>query len=286
MKKKRNFVLKSKYLLAVLTVFCLGMIFLTFATDMSTGPLKTVTGFVIMPIQKGINQVGGWLSSNQNYFKRQEDLVSTNKELEDKVAQLTDENSKLISEKSELENLRQLYQLDQDYIQLGEKVAAKVISKDPGNWFENIVIDRGSNSGITKDMAVISGTGLVGIVTEVGPDWSTVRTIIDDMSNVKSSAEPSQAQCMISGDLKLRDDGKLKLFDLNDSEGEVTIGSKIVTSNISTKYLDGIQIGTIDSLTLDSNNTTKSGTVIPAVDFKHLNNVLVIKKVKDIGGNE
>ena len=289
-KKKTKFVLKSKYIITVLTVFCLSMIFLTFSTDMTAGPLKTVSGFVIMPLQKGINQVGSWLTSNKNYFQRQGDLVSQNKELEAQVNKLTDENNQLLSEKSELEELRKLYNIDETYIQLGEKEVAKVTSYGPDNWFGTFTIDKGSKHGIQKDANVISASGgLVGIVTEVGPNYATVRPIIDDVSTVSSSANTINLlknPCYISGDLSLKDEGKLRIFKLDDQSDEVVIGSKVMTSNTSTKYLPGILIGTIDTIEKDPNNVTKSGTVIPAVDFKRLDTVLVIKKLKQIGDSD
>ena len=58
-----------------------------------------------------------------------------------------------------------------------------MISKDPGNWYSTFVINRGSDDGIQVDMNVLADGGLAGIVTEVGKDWATVRSIIDDSSN-------------------------------------------------------------------------------------------------------
>ena len=54
------------------------------------------------------------------------------------------------------------------------------------NWFSTFTIDKGSKDGIAADMNVMAGSGLVGIVTEVGPTWAKVRSIIDDSSNVSA----------------------------------------------------------------------------------------------------
>ena len=67
---------------------------------------------------------------------------------------------------------------------------------------------------------------------------------------------------------------------LIDSRKQVEVGDKVVTSNISDKYLPGILIGYISSMGQDSNNITKSGKLTPAVDFEHLEEVLVILKTK------
>ena len=63
-----------------------------------------------------------------------------------------------------------------------------MIGKDSGNWFSTFTIDKGSNDGIKVDQNVLAGSGLVGIVTQTGPTWATVRAIIDDSSNVSGMA--------------------------------------------------------------------------------------------------
>ena len=132
-------------------------------------------------------------------------------------------------------------------------------------------------------MNVISGGGLVGIVTETGKNWSAVRTIVDDSSNVSAMTVTTSDTCIVSGDLRLQDDGKLAFSQMN-TENEIQPGEKIVTSNISDKYLRGILIGYVDEVTEDSNHLTKTGYIIPAVDFQHIQEVLVITELKDTGG--
>ena len=162
-----------------------------------------------------------------------------------------------------------------------EKVGARIIAKESGNWFQLFTIDKGSNDGIQKDMNVISGGGLVGIVTEVGPNWATVRSIIDDNSNVSAMVSTTSDQCIIAGDLRLIDEGSLNLVKLTDADNKVHVGDKVVTSYISEKFLPGILIGYISELNNDANNLTKSGYITPVVDFRHLQEVLVILELKE-----
>ena len=85
---------------------------------------------------------------------------------------------------------------------------------------------------------------------------------------------------IVSGDLELMNEGVIRFKNLIDSEDKVVEGDKIVTSSVSDKYLPGILIGYISSISQDSNNLTKSGTMTPAVDFAHLEEVLVILELK------
>lgn len=93
--------------------------------------------------------------------------MAENQELKAQVDALTSELNTIKLEQYELDNLRELLALDQKYPSY-EKVAANVISKDTGNWFSVFTIDKGSKDGIETDMNVIAGSGLVGVVTDVG----------------------------------------------------------------------------------------------------------------------
>ncbi|MEI3246638.1 MAG: rod shape-determining protein MreC [Lachnospiraceae bacterium] len=139
---------------------------------------------------------------------------------------------------------------------------------------------------MTVDMNVIADGGLVGIITETGPDWATVRSIIDDSSNVSAMCSSTLDTCLVTGDLTLMDEGKLQFIQLNDKDDAVSVGEKIVTSNISDKFLKGILIGYISDISTDANNLTKSGYLVPVVDFAHLQEVLVIKAVKQTGKDD
>mgnify|MGYP000367500868 CR=1 FL=1 len=84
-----------------------------------------------------------------------------------------------------------------------KKIAARVIAKDSGNWFQVFRIDKGADDGIQEDMNVMAGGGLVGIVTDVGANYATVRAIIDDDSNVSGMSLRTGDTCNVSGNLTL-----------------------------------------------------------------------------------
>ena len=280
MRRKSSEKSSSKFILAVLSILCIALIVISFLNDSVTSPIRQLTGMVITPVQTGINSLGNWLSGFTSNLSDAASLREENQMLQEKVDTLTAENSQLVLDKEELMRLRELYELDEQYSEY-EKVGARVISKDSGNWFNSFTIDKGSNDGIWVDANVIAGAGLVGIVTEVGPNWATVRAIIDDNSNVSAMISNTSDTCIIAGNLQLIDDGTLSLVKLQDENNKVHVGDKVVTSNISEKYLPGILIGYVCELNNDANNLTKSGQITPVVDFKHLQEVLVILELKD-----
>ncbi|MCI7628731.1 MAG: rod shape-determining protein MreC [Blautia glucerasea] len=267
--------LKSKHLLAVMTLFCVSCIVATFASGAATAPLQEAAGLVVVPFEKSINRIGQLLSVTRQSLKDKQDLISANEELQSQIDNLTQQNNKLIQDQGELLRLRELYKLDAEYADY-PKVAARIISKDPGNWYDTFMINKGSNDGIRVDNNVIAGKGLVGIVTEVGPGWATVRSIIDDSSSVSAMTVSTSDNCVVTGDLELIDEGKLRFEQLYDQENKVTAGERIVTSNISEKYVEGLFIGYVNDVEQDSNNLTKTGTIVTPVDFQHLKDVFVI----------
>ena len=279
MKRKNRFTIPSKYILFALTLLCVGTMSVSFLTDFDGGILNTVSGYVLIPVQKGINAAGGRVRSRVDNLADLQQINEENQSLKEQVAELTLENNMLMQERYELQELRDLYNLDSDYSDLN-KIAANVIGKDTGNWFNMFIIDKGSSDGIKVDMNVIAGGGLVGIVTKTGPDWAQVRSIIDDMSNVSAMILKNSDLCYVRGDLEMMSEGTLQLNQLRDQNDEVESGDKVVTSYASAKYHKGILIGYVNELVVDSNNLTKSGSITPAVDFEHLSTVLVITDLK------
>lgn len=275
-KRKPKITVPSKYILLGMTVLCVAVMFISFTLNLSGGPLNMVAGYVFVPMQKGINSVGVWMSEKADNLKNLNDVMQRNEELQAQVDELTAELNTIKLEQYDLENYRALLELDEKYPSY-EKVAANVIGKDSGNWFNTFIIDKGSNDGIEKDMNVIAGSGLVGIVTEVGPNYAKVRSIIDDTSSVSGMDLSTSDNCIVHGSLqKMNEEQEIEFSDLKDTDDQVQVGDQIVTSYISDKYLQGILIGYIKDVSTDSNNLTKSGTITPVVDFEHIQEVLVI----------
>ena len=144
MKRKPKFILPTKYILLILTSVCIAALLLSFTLGINGGPLNTVAGYVFVPMQKGINTVGSWITDKSDHLKKLSDVMKENEELKQQVDSLTTELNTIKLEQYELENLRELLNLDQKYPSY-DKVAANVIGKDGGNWFTNFTIDKGAD---------------------------------------------------------------------------------------------------------------------------------------------
>ena len=284
-RKGEKFTLPGKYLLFILTIICTGLIVLTFNTNFLSAPISAAGGFIIVTLQEGISKAGSWLNTRSQELVEIRSLLSENEELKSQIDELTMENIRLQQDRYELTNLRELYDLDVQYDEY-DKVGARIIAKDSGNWFHSFTIDKGYEDGLEIDMNVMAGSGLVGRIIDVGPNWSKVLSIISDNSNVSGMVLSTSDRLIVSGDLKLYADGVISFEMLIDSADKVVEGDKIVTSHVSDKYLPGILIGYISAINVDANNLTKSGLITPAVDFEHLEEVLVITEKKQTAGEE
>lgn len=279
-KKKQ---LQTKYTLIILTIVCVLTIFLGLVLNISGGPLKSIAGYIFVPMQQGINHTGEWIFNKTNDFRTLKDVLAENERLQAKVDELTVELTNTKMDAYELERLRDLLELDDKY-PVYEKIAASVVAKDSGNWFSSFTINRGSKDGIEKGMNVLAGSGLVGVVTDVGPNYSKVRSIIDDANNVSGMIPNTGDNLNVSGDLKAMNESMVISFSgLRDENNQIKVGDPVVTSYVSDIYHQGILIGYIASIEMGSNNLTKVGTITPVVDFDHLEEVLIITKTKDIG---
>lgn len=278
-KSKIKIKIVPRYLFIIMIVICLVLLFVSYRFSDSLGPIKTVVGDAVTPMQVGINKLGSYFTSKLDYLKNIDDLLAKNKELSETLDKISYENKLLLQGKYELDDFRKLYNLDQTYADY-PKVAARVISKETNNWYSEFKIDKGSDDGIKPGMNVMAGNGLVGIITKVGRNNSRVRSIIDDGSNVMGMLLDTSDTCVVKGNLKLLDEGHIEVTDIKKGS-VVKDGYEVVTSYISPKYHPGILIGYISNIKVDPSNMTESGYLTPAVDFSKLDMVLIITREKE-----
>lgn len=282
MRGRRKFELTPRYLLLIFTGVCALLLMLSafFGAKDRKNPLTNITTSIIMPMQKGINGIGNWFIDKFSAFENIRDLQTENETLKQKVDELTMQNRSLLQDRYELDRLRDMYQLSERYSDY-PTVGARVIGKGSGNWFKVFLIDKGEEAGIKVDMNVIADGGLVGIVTEVGDGWSKVKSIIDDTSSVSAMFLDTQDTCMVKGNLKNIENDYIDVEYIS-KDAKVKEDAELVTSNISSKYLEGISIGYVSEVELDETKLTQTAKLTPVVDFKHLQEVLIITQLKDV----
>lgn len=277
---KKTISILPKHVFFLLLFLTVAIVFVSYRFPALMKPVRNGIESFIIPMQKGINVVGRNISDRFAMFENLKNLQKENEELKEKVEALTTRNQQISQEKYELSSLQELYELDKKYPDY-QKVAARIIARESNGWYNVFTIDKGTEDGIQENMNVMAGNGLVGIVISVRKNSATVRSIIDDSSKVSGMFLKSSDTCIVSGDLNsMMSDGRIKVS-MIPINADINENDEIVTSHISDKFQQGILIGYVSDITVDSSNMTKTAYLTPVVDFEHLDDVLIITKLKE-----
>ena len=231
------------------------------------------------PLQRGIKSVGDSIKGTINFFRDARTSQQENAELKKKLQEAERDLEKVYRLEKENEDLKKLLSFKDQFIQ--ELVGCNVTSKDAGNWFEIFTIDRGSKDGIAVNDPVINANGLVGRVSRVDLLSSKVVSIIDTESSVSARLSKSRDLVILKGDAQLRMDGLCRL-DYIPPDVEVSVGDKVETSGMSSLYPKGIIIGEIIQVIKNEGQYDYYAIVKPAVDFRRLEEIAVIKMIQEV----
>ena len=277
---KKTITILPKHVFFLLFFFTVAIVFVSYRFPNLIQPVRNGLESFIIPMQKGINTVGRSISEKFDRFDSLKNLQKENEELKAKVELLTQQAQAVSQEKYELNGLRELYDLDVKYPDY-KKVAARIIARESNGWYNVFTIDKGTEDGIKENMNVMAGNGLVGIVVSVRKNSATVRSIIDDNSKVSGMFLKSSDTCIVSGDLNsMMSDGRIKVS-MIPINANINESDEIVTSHISDRFQQGILIGYVTDIKVDSSNMTKTAYLTPVVDFEHLDEVLIITELKE-----
>jgi rod shape-determining protein MreC len=260
-----------KLVIGMLTVFCIVAALFTFNRVKPT-LFENTFGFIITPIQQFNTGAVKWFKKQSDYIHGIDNLQKENETLKKELEEKSIDLSRLEMVEQENERLTELLDVSSRYKQY-TMVAANIIAKDTGNWYNSFTIDRGTKDGLGKDMVVLTGRGLVGRVKECGYNYAKVTAIIDDTDAISAKSLRTDDLGYVSGDLANKGMCKMEYID---SVAELTEGDEVITSNLSDIFPPGITIGYIKEITADQSALTKRAVVKPAVDFKHLESVMVI----------
>ena len=240
----------------------------------SSSAAGSALGFVVTPVQRAVTNIasfaGNWASSAAD----RRDLSAENAVLQARIDQLEAENRRLQLYAEENANLSALLQISRQYADY-ETLGVRVTAKDPGNWYDTFLIDKGRSDGLTGQNALLTSDGLVGHITEANATYSQALSILDPNSAVSAMCRRTRDLGVVKGDYTLMKDG-LCLMEYIDSEAAIIEGDEIVTSSLSDIYPAGIPIGVVKEIKTDENGLTKYAVIAPYVDLKHLESMLVI----------
>ena len=235
--------------------------------------VKDTSGFVQSVFYRPAHYVAGFFE-NVNHLKNTYDenkLLRARLEeyaiLETKVQRLEQENDEIREVLGEIETLR-------DY----DPKPATVIGRNPDQWREQIIINKGKQHGITKDMAVITSSGLIGKVKHTTPFTSTVQLLssLDPKNRISAYVQGDENFFgLIEGYDEEREALMLKRIPHN---AEIELESKVLTSGLGGIFPQGLLIGEVLEVVSDEFGLTQTVYVKPAANFYDINHVMITKR--------
>ena len=148
---------------------------------------------------------------------------------------------------------------------------AQLVAFDPSGWFQTILIDKGRDDGVVRDMAVVSAEGLVGRVIGASKHHAKVLLILDGNSAVDAYIQRSRARGVLVG-LGL----ELCLLKYVQRNEDVQVGDQVISSGMGGVFPKGLLVGTVQEVVRGSSGIFQRVEVEPAVNFGRLEEVLVV----------
>lgn len=240
-------------------------------------PVSQASRELMAPLLKAVNTAVLGIQDFFGYFEDNKALRLQNEEMEKTLSQMEETIHKLKEQELENKRLHALLNYQEDKSLNYNLSMAKVIGRDPSNWYKTVIIDRGYKQGIQAKMTVITHQGLVGTVINTSANTAEVLLILDGEGAVGARVFDNRVTPgVVIGD-GYSDILKMAYLSHN---AEIEKGQTIVTSGLGGLYPKGIRIGRVEKVELEPNGLTKTAIIRPFVDFSRLEEVFVILQVK------
>lgn len=271
----KDFLRQNGILLLVAAVLLSVALSLGSAVFGGTDPVSNAVNAVATPFRTGVSAVLDWFGGVRDYVLHYDQLHEELDSLRARVAELEDEVRQNEEAAKENEKLRELLDLQQKRADFSFQ-SARVSERSTDNWSNTLTLSRGSDAGLEVGDCVITETGaLVGVLREVGVNWSTVSTVINTTTQLGGIVNRTYSAGVLEGDFTLMGQGKLKLSYLSDS-AQLVSGDEVLTSGKGGVYPSGLVVGTVDGVFTDPSGINRYAVVTPTAVLEDLTEVFII----------
>lgn len=240
--------------------------------------LHRVGGTVIYPFQWVFSKIGDGVSGFVQHFedvdKLQEQVEALEKENESLKAQLNDADI-ILQEQAWLYQYLAMKNEHEDFSMCAASVIAESGQSGSGDFITTMTLNKGSAHGIKMGMPVVSTSGLVGMVTEVGLNQCYVQTVLNTSSSVGALSVNTLDKGLLEGDYACLYEGCATLRYLPET-ATISVGDKIITSGQGTVYPYGVPVGTVSEVTVNPYSRTKEAKIVPFHDFSDTDEVIIL----------
>ena len=274
------------WVFTVLLALCIVMFAFLLRATMTMGAstvVEQIVGTITAPVQSLTSGLSGSITGFLDQFLRASEISQENEQLREENRKLIEQMVDYENYKHENESLKEQLGIQEENPQW-ETMTASVIGRDPSDQFYSFTIDKGTLDGVSYQDPVITADGLVGIVSEVGPVFAKVTTILDVRLNVACQDVRTQDVATISGDIEMAQQGKCKMS-LIPRESGIAKGDIVQTAGTSGLYPQGIVVGRVSDVGFEPQGTMMYAVVEPANDIKSIKDVVIITSFKGQGSS-
>lgn len=241
----------------------------------TSAPLPNLAGIVVSPFRSFSAAVSETFQRWTGYFVGVDALREENEQLKQQIAKMEETVRQAQADRDENVRLREVAQLREQRRDLHLE-SARVLVQDVSNWCSQLTINKGESQDVAVGDCVLTETGyLLGMVTETGTNWATVRTILDSDSSIGALIFRNGSSAMAQGDFSLMGKGRLSLTYLG-TEPDVVAGDLVVTSGLGEYYPSQLVIGYVEEVRTSENGLAQYAVVKPEADLDGLVQVYVV----------
>lgn len=244
----------------------------------TSSPLTNLANTITAPFRSAYTAVADWFNDKQNYYKNTSDLEEENAALRRKIAEMEATVRQAEADREENKLLRELLNLREQRRDLTSDLEAAAITEHTvTNWTSSLTLNKGTRHGVEVNDCVIDETGaLVGIISEVGINWSTVLTLVDTDTSLGAKVFRTKDLGLAQGNFSLMGENRLRL-DYLPADCQLLGGDLVVTSGLGGYYPAELVIGSVEEVQVDDSGSASYAIVEPKVDFDALTEVFIIK---------
>lgn len=269
--------LLTKYGVIVLSLAVVIAVILSVMAYFSTSaaPLPNVAGIIASPFRSAgaaiTETVSGWV----DYFTEFDALKEENEQLKLEIAEMETAIRQAEKDSEENERLRKLLDLREQRRDLHFE-SARIVESDSSNWESVLTVNKGTAQDVAVGDCVVTETGyLVGVVTDAGLNWCTIRTILDSDTSIGATVFRSGQNAVAQGDFALMGQDRLMLNYLG-ADPDVVAGDLIVTSGLGDYFPSQLVIGTVESVSTGDDGLAQYAVITPSVSLDDLTQVFIV----------
>ena len=269
---KHFFSTRVRVVIIVALLLAVGLTVVGDLTNLNIGDML-VKG-ILTPIRTGASRLTDQAQQLYNYMFRYESLVAENESLKEQIAQLEEDARMADSISRENDRLRDALSMKEAREDFN-LVDCYIISRSSQEWSSTFTVNRGSAAGIQTSMCVVTANSeVVGLVSEVGPNYAVVRSVMDSSLEISATIASSGYNGMVQGGYASGLQGLLRM-DYLPSNSVIRNNDQVVTSG-STVYPRNLIIGYVVDADFDDTGVAKYALLKPAVNVGELEQVFVV----------